>query len=210
MEWSPQQDEALQAVSRWLKDKDGPQVFRLFGWAGTGKSTLARHLAGNGTQWRDPQSAAWRRLGRSGARDQRRRQCAGSGIHDADGNRSGARRPVARAGRCPAAAAAGPAPGDHPARAGSPPSGHDPAGSACAGAAGRPAEAQQAIGRAQRGSASNPGPQEPGFFVRGNRQSVRAGQPPPLPRRGASRRSAPRRPDSAGAHRPVPVPAGRH
>ena len=45
MEWSPQQDEALQAVSRWLKDKDGKQVFRLFGWAGTGKSTLARHLA---------------------------------------------------------------------------------------------------------------------------------------------------------------------
>lgn len=45
MEWSPQQDEALQAVSRWLKDKDAPQVFRLFGWAGTGKSTLARHLA---------------------------------------------------------------------------------------------------------------------------------------------------------------------
>ena len=23
MEWSPQQDEALQAVSRWLKDKSG-------------------------------------------------------------------------------------------------------------------------------------------------------------------------------------------
>jgi exodeoxyribonuclease-5 len=45
MEWSPQQDEALMAVSAWLKDKDGPQVFRLFGWAGTGKSTLARHLA---------------------------------------------------------------------------------------------------------------------------------------------------------------------
>ena len=43
--WSNQQDEALKAVSAWLKDKDGPQVFRLFGWAGTGKSTLARHLA---------------------------------------------------------------------------------------------------------------------------------------------------------------------
>jgi exodeoxyribonuclease-5 len=46
MEWSPQQDEALQAVSAWLKEKDGQKVFRLFGWAGTGKSTLARHLAG--------------------------------------------------------------------------------------------------------------------------------------------------------------------
>ena len=43
--WSPQQDEALKAVSAWLKDRTGPQVFRLFGWAGTGKSTLARHLA---------------------------------------------------------------------------------------------------------------------------------------------------------------------
>jgi len=45
MEWSPQQDEALQAVSKWLKDPGAKQVFRLFGWAGTGKSTLARHLA---------------------------------------------------------------------------------------------------------------------------------------------------------------------
>ena len=44
-EWSPQQDAALLAVSAWLKDKSAPQVFRLFGWAGTGKSTLARHLA---------------------------------------------------------------------------------------------------------------------------------------------------------------------
>jgi ATP-dependent exoDNAse (exonuclease V) alpha subunit len=45
VEWSPQQDDALLRVSSWLKDKQGPQVFRLFGWAGTGKSTLARHLA---------------------------------------------------------------------------------------------------------------------------------------------------------------------
>jgi ATP-dependent exoDNAse (exonuclease V) alpha subunit len=44
VEWSPQQDEALIAVSKWLKDSNGPQVFRLFGWAGTGKSTLAVHL----------------------------------------------------------------------------------------------------------------------------------------------------------------------
>lgn len=42
--WSPQQDEALAAVSRWLK-AGKPQVFRLFGYAGTGKTTLARHLA---------------------------------------------------------------------------------------------------------------------------------------------------------------------
>lgn len=31
-------------VSAWLRDPKAKQVFRLFGWAGTGKSTLARHL----------------------------------------------------------------------------------------------------------------------------------------------------------------------
>lgn len=46
VKWSPQQDEALSAVSAWLKDPGGAQVFRLFGWAGTGKTTLAKHLAG--------------------------------------------------------------------------------------------------------------------------------------------------------------------
>lgn len=45
MDWSPQQDDALKAVDAWLKNKDGPQLFRLFGYAGTGKTTLARHLA---------------------------------------------------------------------------------------------------------------------------------------------------------------------
>jgi len=45
VKWSGQQEAALKAVSDWLKDKNGPQVFRLFGWAGTGKSTLAQHLA---------------------------------------------------------------------------------------------------------------------------------------------------------------------
>lgn len=44
MKWSTQQDEALKAASRWLKRGD-EQVFRLFGYAGTGKTTLARHLA---------------------------------------------------------------------------------------------------------------------------------------------------------------------
>ncbi len=44
MEFSPQQDMALLAVSQWLKQGDR-QVFRLFGYAGTGKTTLARHLA---------------------------------------------------------------------------------------------------------------------------------------------------------------------
>lgn len=44
MEFAPQQDEALQAVARWLRDGQS-QVFRLFGYAGTGKTTLARHFA---------------------------------------------------------------------------------------------------------------------------------------------------------------------
>src|SRR5262245_38787250 len=50
-EFSPQQDSALNAVSAWLKARPGqggtPQIFRLFGYAGTGKTTLARHLAEN-------------------------------------------------------------------------------------------------------------------------------------------------------------------
>lgn len=45
MQWSPQQDSALIDVAAWLRDQNGQQVFRLFGWAGTGKSTLAVHLA---------------------------------------------------------------------------------------------------------------------------------------------------------------------
>jgi exodeoxyribonuclease-5 len=44
MEFAPQQDEALKAVSRWLKEGCSP-LFRLFGYAGTGKTTLARHFA---------------------------------------------------------------------------------------------------------------------------------------------------------------------
>ncbi|MEA2990796.1 MAG: hypothetical protein QOG83_3507 [Alphaproteobacteria bacterium] len=47
--FSPQQDAALKAVAEWLKTRPGqgsaPLVFRLFGYAGTGKTTLARHIA---------------------------------------------------------------------------------------------------------------------------------------------------------------------
>jgi ATP-dependent exoDNAse (exonuclease V) alpha subunit len=42
--WSPQQDHALLEVGKWLRSRNRP-VFRLFGFAGTGKTTLARHLA---------------------------------------------------------------------------------------------------------------------------------------------------------------------
>jgi ATP-dependent exoDNAse (exonuclease V) alpha subunit len=45
--FSPQQDAALKAISVWLKDKKAPQVFRMFGFAGTGKTTLAKHIAEN-------------------------------------------------------------------------------------------------------------------------------------------------------------------
>src|SRR5674476_134787 len=48
-DFTPHQDDALKAVSDWMKAKPGangtPQVFRLFGYAGTGKTTLARYLA---------------------------------------------------------------------------------------------------------------------------------------------------------------------
>jgi len=48
-DFTPHQDAALGAVAGWLKEKPGrngtPQVFRLFGYAGTGKTTLARHIA---------------------------------------------------------------------------------------------------------------------------------------------------------------------
>lgn len=45
MSWSPQQEQALKLVKAWLKDKSAPQVFRLFGFAGTGKTTLAKEFA---------------------------------------------------------------------------------------------------------------------------------------------------------------------
>lgn len=44
MAFSPDQEKALTAVHKWLK-AGKTQVFRLFGYAGTGKTTLARHFA---------------------------------------------------------------------------------------------------------------------------------------------------------------------
>lgn len=43
MQWSPQQAHALDAVGKWLRDPHD-QVFCLFGYAGTGKTTLTKHL----------------------------------------------------------------------------------------------------------------------------------------------------------------------
>lgn len=44
MNWSAEQERALDAVSRWHQRIDN-QVFRLFGYAGTGKTTLAKYFA---------------------------------------------------------------------------------------------------------------------------------------------------------------------
>jgi len=44
MQWSAQQNDALDAVAAWLRNKDQP-IFRLFGFAGSGKTTLAKHFA---------------------------------------------------------------------------------------------------------------------------------------------------------------------
>jgi exodeoxyribonuclease-5 len=44
-EWSREQAAAIDEVGRWLKAGE-PPVFRLFGYAGVGKTTLARHIAG--------------------------------------------------------------------------------------------------------------------------------------------------------------------
>jgi len=48
-DFTQDQDAALKAVAAWLRAKPArrgtPQIFRLFGYAGTGKTTLARHVA---------------------------------------------------------------------------------------------------------------------------------------------------------------------
>ncbi len=47
--FTPHQENALKAAEDWLKAMPGqggtPAIFRLFGYAGTGKTTLARHIA---------------------------------------------------------------------------------------------------------------------------------------------------------------------
>jgi exodeoxyribonuclease-5 len=53
IDFSSQQREALEAIKRWL-EYGNQQVFRLFGYAGCGKTTLARYFGamnGNGTQY---------------------------------------------------------------------------------------------------------------------------------------------------------------
>lgn len=44
MNWSPQQSQAIDQVHRWHQS-GGEDTFRLFGYAGSGKTTLAKHFA---------------------------------------------------------------------------------------------------------------------------------------------------------------------
>lgn len=45
MDWSPRQQAAIDDIRAWLADSARQQIRRLFGYAGSGKTTLARHLA---------------------------------------------------------------------------------------------------------------------------------------------------------------------
>jgi exodeoxyribonuclease V len=48
MIWNSQQNNALKAVDKWFyMESKKKQIFRIFGYAGTGKTTLARHFADN-------------------------------------------------------------------------------------------------------------------------------------------------------------------
>lgn len=51
MIWSRQQEEALAACAAWLRDPHAPQVFYLAGYAGTGKTTLAKYFVENAGKW---------------------------------------------------------------------------------------------------------------------------------------------------------------
>lgn len=47
MIWTEQQSRALKAVEEWYASKPRKQVFRVFGYAGVGKTSLAKHFAGS-------------------------------------------------------------------------------------------------------------------------------------------------------------------
>jgi len=48
MKWSNQQQSAINSVYSWFKHSD-KQIYRLFGYAGVGKTTLAKEVASLGT-----------------------------------------------------------------------------------------------------------------------------------------------------------------
>lgn len=45
MQWNDQQAAALLKIKRWALDRSAPQIMRVFGYAGTGKTTLAKEIA---------------------------------------------------------------------------------------------------------------------------------------------------------------------
>lgn len=45
MSWSPQQERAIADVGKWLREKSPKPVYRVFGYAGTGKTTIAKEMA---------------------------------------------------------------------------------------------------------------------------------------------------------------------
>lgn len=52
MNWSPQQADAMRVVAKWMRDPSAPQVLYLAGYAGTGKSTIAKALVqGDDRKW---------------------------------------------------------------------------------------------------------------------------------------------------------------
>ena len=44
-EWSPEQQTALVLIHNWKSSSSSHQIFRLFGFAGTGKTTLTKEIA---------------------------------------------------------------------------------------------------------------------------------------------------------------------
>lgn len=77
LRWSPGQEAAIRIVSRWMRSPSGPQVLRLFGPAGTGKTTLVRELT-------DGSDRTWLYASFTGkaALVMRQKGCAGAGtIH---------------------------------------------------------------------------------------------------------------------------------
>ena len=45
MDFTSEQNAAFSRIEQWLRNPTAPQVFRLFGYAGTGKTTMAREMA---------------------------------------------------------------------------------------------------------------------------------------------------------------------
>ena len=45
MAWSNQQEIAIKAVGDWIRNPNSQQVFKVFGYAGTGKTTIAKEMA---------------------------------------------------------------------------------------------------------------------------------------------------------------------